>query len=294
MANTPLLTAIPSKQFSTSKVEDLPPVEPLRNTLLTIRLNKMRPDSSLRSRHLSIPILASPCIMLAINPPLLLDLQIPLEIQQQISRRHRTAREEVLRHPARLEIVGRALVREQVHEEFAAGLQQGGDFGEEQLVVLHVLEELDAEDAVVGAFLRGLGEGVRGDVACDDLEVGEVVFAGLGVDVLLLGARVGEGGDLAVGEDFGEVETEGAPAASVGLEVSVRRSKMRAILSFFLAITYPRSKIFMPSLSPALSTYISNMAISAWARVSPPLGYRQHEYFIRGPRDSDKTPVPTS
>jgi hypothetical protein len=157
-----------------------------------------------------------------------------------------------------------------------------------------VLEELDAEDAVVGAFLRGLGEGVRGDVACDDFEVGEVVFAGLGVDVFLLRARVGEGGDLAVGEDFGEVEAEGAPAASVGLEVSVRRSNMRAILSFFLGISYPRSKIFMPSLSPALSTYISNMAISAWARVSPPLGYRQHEYFIRGPRDSDKTPVPTS
>ena len=92
-----------------------------------------------------------------------------------------------------------------MHEEFAAGFQQGGDFREQELVVLHVLEELDAEHAVVGAFLRGLGEGVGGDVACDDLEVGEVAFAGLGVDVLLLGARVGEGGDLAVGEDFGEV-----------------------------------------------------------------------------------------
>jgi hypothetical protein len=68
-----------------------------------------------------------------------------------------------------------------------------------------MLEELDAEDAVVGAFLRGLREGVRGDVACDYFEVLEVVFAGLRVDVLFLCARVGEGGDLAVGEDFGEV-----------------------------------------------------------------------------------------
>jgi hypothetical protein len=205
MANTPLLASVPSKQLRTGKVEDLPPIEPLGNTLLAIRLNKMRPDGGLRSRHLSIPVLASLCVVLAIHPPLLLNLQVPLEIQQQISRRHRATREEVLRHPARLEIVGRALVREQVHEELAAGFQQGGDFGEELLVVLHVLEELDAEDAVVGAFLRGLGEGVGCDVACDDFEVGEVVFAGLGVDVLLLGARVGEGGDLAVGEDFGEV-----------------------------------------------------------------------------------------
>jgi hypothetical protein len=155
-------------------------------------------------------------------------------------------------------------VREQVHEEFAAGLPQGGDFGEEQLVVLHVLEELDAEDAVVGAFLRGLGEGVRGDVACDDLEVGEVVFAGLGVDVFLLGARVGEGGDLAVGEDFGEVEAEGAPAASVGFDaLVVGLQEERFCHSFIFKKTYPRSKIFMPSLSPALSTYISNIAISA-------------------------------
>jgi len=51
-----------------------------------------------------------------------------------------------------------------------------------------VLEEFDAEDAVVGAFLRRLGEGVGGDVACDDFEVLEVALAGLGVDVLFLRA----------------------------------------------------------------------------------------------------------
>ena len=40
-----------------------------------------------------------------------------------------------------------------MHEEFAAGFEEGGDFGEEELVVFHVLEEFDAEDAVVGSFL---------------------------------------------------------------------------------------------------------------------------------------------
>ena len=205
MADAPLLAPIPSKQLRTSKVKDLPSIEPLGNALLAISLNKMRPNSSLRSRHLRVLVLASSRVVFAVDPPLPLELQIALEIQQQISRWHRAAREKVLRHPAGFEVVGSALVREQVHEEFSAGFQQRGDFGEEQLVVFHMLEELDAEDAVVGAFLRGLREGVRGDVACDYFEVLEVVFSGLRVDVLFLCARVGEGGDLAVGEDFGEV-----------------------------------------------------------------------------------------
>lgn len=92
---------------------------------------------------------------------------------------------------------------EEMDEEFAAGFEEGGDFGEEELVVLHVLKELDAEDAVVGAFLRRIGKGVHGDIASDDFEVFEACFLGCAVDVLFLRARVGEGGDLTVGEDFG-------------------------------------------------------------------------------------------
>ena len=85
-----------------------------------------------------------------------------------------------------------------------------------------MFEEFDAEHAVVGAFLRGGGEVVGGDVAGDDLEVLEAGLLRDGVDVLFLGAGVGEGGDLAVGEDFGEVEGEGAPAAALELLVKCR------------------------------------------------------------------------
>jgi hypothetical protein len=215
MANSPLLTTIPSKQLRTRQVENLPPMEPLRHALSTIRLNKMRPDLIPRSRHLLIPVLARLSIVLAVNPPLLLNIEMFLEVKQQIRRRHRAARKEVLRHPPALEIVWRALVREQVHEEFAAGFEEGGDFGEEELVVFHVLEEFDAEHTVVGAFLGSVGEGVCGDVAGDDFEVFETGFLGLRVDVLFLRARVGECGDVAVGEDFGEVETQRAPAATI-------------------------------------------------------------------------------
>ena len=53
---------------------------------------------------------------------------------------------------------------EDVHEQLAAGFECVGDFGHEQGVVLHVFEELDGDDAVVG----GGGEGVVDDVAGDD------------------------------------------------------------------------------------------------------------------------------
>ena len=274
MANSPLIAIIPVEKLRTRKVKHLPPVEPLAHALSPIRLNKMRPNRTLRSRHLGIPVLARLGIVLSIHPPLLLELQVALEVQQQIGRRHRAAREKVLRHPARFEIVGRALVREQVHEEFAAGFEEGGDFGEELLVVFHVLEELDAEHAVVGTFLRRAGEGVGGDIAGDDFEVLEAGFVRAAVDVLFLRARVGEGGDVAVGEDLGEVETQGAPAATDKNKIcqpALPKTEER-LNTISRASTHPKSKIFIPSFNPARSTYNSNIAISACASVSPPLG----------------------
>ena len=78
-----------------------------------------------------------------------------------------------------------------------------------------MLEEFDGEYAVEGSLEgSGGGEVVSGDVASDDVEVGEVLLAGEGVDVLFLGARVGEGGYVGVGVDFGQVEGEGTPSAA--------------------------------------------------------------------------------
>jgi len=73
-----------------------------------------------------------------------------------------------------------------------------------------VLEELDAEDAVVCCW----GESVVYDVAGDDCQVGEVFGLGLTVDVFLLGAGVGEACYLGGGELLGEVEGEGSPSAA--------------------------------------------------------------------------------
>jgi hypothetical protein len=65
-----------------------------------------------------------------------------------------------------------------------------------------VLKELNGKDAVVLFRL----EFVVHDVACHDAQVLEAFGRGDGVNVLFLGARVGEAGYGAVGEDFGEVE----------------------------------------------------------------------------------------
>ena len=152
------------------------------------------------------------------------------------------------RHPAVLEIIRRALVREEMHEELAAGFQQGGDFGQKEFVVLHVLEHLDAEDAVEFSCEGSGGEGVGADVAGYDGEVGEVLARGDAVDVLFLGGRVGEGGYGGGGEDLGEVEGEGTPAAAFG-----RRD--RSVLERWRiggkGQTHPISKIVMPSFSSA-------------------------------------------
>jgi hypothetical protein len=93
-------------------------------------------------------------------------------------------------------------VREDVHEEFPGGFQSGGDFVQKELVVFHVLEEFNGDDAVIGVRR----EGVVDDVAGYDLQVLEAFGLSDAVDVLFLGTRVGERGYKGVGEDFGEVE----------------------------------------------------------------------------------------
>lgn len=95
---------------------------------------------------------------------------------------------------------------ENVHEEFPLGFQQGGDFRHQQGIVLHVLEELDAEHAIEIAFELCRSECEGCDVAGDDFEVREVLLRGEGVDVEFLRAGVGESGYVGFGKAFGEVE----------------------------------------------------------------------------------------
>lgn len=102
-------------------------------------------------------------------------------------------------HPAILKVVRGGFVRENVHEEFPAWFQGVSHFGHEKLVVLHVFEEFDGDDAVIGVRR----EFVIDDVARDDFYIGQTFGFGDRVDVQFLRARVGEAGDFAVGEFLG-------------------------------------------------------------------------------------------
>ena len=90
--------------------------------------------------------------MIAVDPPLLLQRQVFLKIEQQVGRGHGPPGKEVRSHPAAVEVVGGAFVAEVVHEEFSAGFEKGVDFGEEELVVFHVFEEFDTQYSVERAF----------------------------------------------------------------------------------------------------------------------------------------------
>lgn len=99
MANTPLLATIPGKQLRARQVEYLPPVEPFQRLLFSIGFLQVWPDLLLCRGHLVEPVIACLRVVLAIDPPLLLDIQVSLEEQQQVGRGHGAAGEEVLGHP---------------------------------------------------------------------------------------------------------------------------------------------------------------------------------------------------
>lgn len=80
--------------------------------------------------------------MHSVHPPLLLDLQVSLEVEQQIGRRHCATSEEVRRHPSALKVVGSILVRKDVHEELATFLQCSCALCHQLFVILHVLKHL--------------------------------------------------------------------------------------------------------------------------------------------------------
>lgn len=138
----PGVSALVRKQLRTRHVEDLPAVVPRCCVFFAVRLDEVRPDFFLAGRHLGQPVLvtkesagfktkgergrahlAGLGIVLAIDPPLVLNLEIPLEIQQKIGRGHGPAREEVSRHPALLVVVRICLVCKDVHKELAPGLE---------------------------------------------------------------------------------------------------------------------------------------------------------------------------
>ena len=144
-------------------------MKPRLRLIFPIGFLQMRPYLPLVPRHLNEPILAGFRIVSSADPPLSFNRQVSLKVQQQIRAGHRPACKEMLRHPTTFEIVRRLLVTKVMHEELTAGLERSRDFGEQELVVLHVLEKLNGHNTVI---LIGLKVVLR-YVARDTGEIGE-------------------------------------------------------------------------------------------------------------------------
>ena len=226
----PSISSLICEQLGASQIEDMPSIEPHRHSVFPVRLFQMRPYLALVFEHLDDPILechlasstwkgeassqvaylASLSIMLPIDPPLLLQLHILLEIVQQVRRRHRAPREKIRAHPTGIEIIRCGSVVEDVNESLPLGLQRPRNLGHEQFIILHVLEELDRDDAIK----RLRFELVIHHIARDDLQILQPLFFGLPIDVELLRLRIRESSDLRVGEHFRKVERPWSPSTS--------------------------------------------------------------------------------
>lgn len=71
----------------------------------------------------------------------------------------------MLRHPPALKVVRRSRVRENMHKEFPAGSECARHFGQQGLVVFHVLEEFDGDDAVEALGLEFIVDYIARDDA---------------------------------------------------------------------------------------------------------------------------------
>ena len=137
--------------------------------------------------------------MLTAHAPVIFDLQVVLEIEQQVIAGHLAAGEKVFRHPviiaSHFVVVGIFTVGEDVHEELAARLQPGGDSAQEFLVVLHVLKHLHRDTAVEDSFSH---TSEMNHVGSDDRQILQAPLRRLSIDEQLLRARIGHAGDLRI------------------------------------------------------------------------------------------------
>ena len=90
------------------------------------------------------------------------------------------------------------------------GLSQRADALQQVLVVAHVLEHLDRDDAIepVGVQLEQV------DVGGDDLDIAEAAFAAARLDEFALRTRIGDGRDARVRKSRGHPQRQRAPAAA--------------------------------------------------------------------------------
>jgi len=213
VGDVPFFAAAEAPEFGAGHEKDAPVDPPADGLVGAVGLGEERADLGGMGVHVLQPGLGGLLVVGAVDAPVIFQGQIFLEIEEEIVAGHDAAGEEIAGHPvggvASLEVVGEFAMGEDVDKEETVGAKPARDMGEEALVIFHMLEHFDGDDAV-----EGLGDIEAVHVAGDDAEVGEAAAGSFGIDVELLSGGVGDAGDEGVRVMFGEPEGEGAPAAA--------------------------------------------------------------------------------
>jgi hypothetical protein len=181
MRDSPFVTVGIAEQLGDGHEEHPPAMKPAFG-VGAVGVAEDRHDRFARGVHAVQPGVGRVAIVVAGQPPLVVQHQIVLESGEQIFTGHDAAGEEMARHPVVfavvLEFVGQQLVREYVYEQSAVVDQPAIDTREQLAVIAHVFEHLDRHNTVELAFARI----ERVDVAGFDGQVLYPALAGHALD----------------------------------------------------------------------------------------------------------------
>lgn len=172
MRNNPFFSRIVSPQFGTRQKEESPVNVPFSFPTGAVGRGQ---DGTQRSVlpvmiHGLQPRIAGFFVMRSIDAPMLQYGKVRRKVQEQIVAGHGSAAKEIVTHPAFVKVVGEILVGENVDKETSRGwFQKPVDFGQQLLIILHVLKHFDRYDQVI-VFYYGQGALIVRDVALQEVE----------------------------------------------------------------------------------------------------------------------------
>ena len=185
MGDSPFLATPVAEEFRTGHQEDAPADEPLEGFRGSVDLVEQGEGGFAIGVEILEPVLKSATVVVAVDAPILFDLEVFVKVVDHAVAGHDAAGEEVAGHPiagsAIFIGVGELGVTEDVEKKFAARVEPGADTLQQGWPVAHVFEHFDRDHAVK---LRTGIEVVH--IGGADLEIREAELCDLGLDVLAL------------------------------------------------------------------------------------------------------------
>mmetsp|Transcript_318 Transcript_318/g.635 ORF Transcript_318/g.635 Transcript_318/m.635 type:complete len:240 (+) Transcript_318:116-835(+) len=223
MAHQPFLAIIHSKQFCTRQIKQSPINIPLSSLPLSIRFLQHRPQLTTLPMlvHQGKPCIARLLVIAPIDAPMVRHRKVLAKIQQQVIGGHGPTSEECVSHPTLLKVVGVIYVGENVDKEFTRWLEEGIDFGEQDGVVLHVLEHFNANHPIIVLDITQHLLAIflilpLAHIACNHPDIAHIVppFLSSPQNVLTLRMTITDGSNLTVWKLARQMQRHGSPSTS--------------------------------------------------------------------------------